>query len=143
MTQSYEVRDALLIKADALPADAGTVNGTAIDLGAVGSHGARLENCEVKLSAPALTVTQLPNTTTATYSIQASAASNFDGAVTLASGCIVQTGAGGAGAAADSFRLKLPTDCPRYLRAVVVGADVGEAGFGDCSDADMTLELLF
>jgi len=139
---THNVRDALLIKTDALPdAASTTVGGTAMDLGnALTARGARLESCELKLTVPALTTTMLPDTKTMTYSIQACAASDFgSGVVELASGCVVQTGASSAGAAADSHRMKLPTDCPRYVRAKAVsGADVT-----DSSSLDMTLELLF
>jgi len=142
MTQSYNLRDAQMIKSDVLPAAASTTkNGTAIDLGdALTANGARLALCELLLSAPALTTTILPDTKTMTYSIEACAASDFgSGVVTLAGSCIVQTGAGTAGAAAATFRAKLPTDCPRYIRAKAVSG----ANTTDASALSMKLELLF
>jgi hypothetical protein len=142
MADTYNVRDAELIATDTLPAAASTTkNGTALDQGnALTDRGARVAPCEALLSAPALTTVILPDTKTMTYSVEACAASDFgSGVVTLASGCIVQTGAGGAGAAAASFRMKIPSDCPRYVRAKAVsGADTTDA-----SALSMTFEILF
>jgi hypothetical protein len=138
---NFNVRDALLIKSDVLPAAASTTkNGTALDLGnALTARGARLADCELLLSAPALTTTMLPDTKTMTYSIESSVDSAFTSPITLAGSCIVQTGAGGAGAAAATFRLKVPSDCARYIRAKAVSG----ANVTDSSTLSMKLELLF
>lgn len=141
MTQSYNAKDAALRKSDALPAAASTTkNGTALDLGAaLSQNGTRLAPCELKLSVPAVTTTMVPNTKTITYSIESAVDAAFSAPIALATGCIVQTGAGGAGAAAAEFRMKLPTNCARYVRAKAVsGADVTNS-----SAVSMTLELLF
>lgn len=139
---TYNLRDAALKASDALPAAAGTVNGTAIDLGnTLTDRGARLEKDELLLSAPALTVTQLPNTTTMTYALQSSTLANFASNTSLVGSAIVQTGNNAAAAA--SYRFKLPTNCARYVRAVAVSANVGNATVGNCAASNMTLELLF
>ena len=142
MTQSYNVRDANYIASNALPADNVNSNGTALDLGAaLTQNGARLANCELLLTAPALDTNAIPDTTTMTYHIEASATSNFASITTLAASAIVQTGNNGA--AADTFRMKIPSDCPRYIRSRAIGADVGNAAIGNCAGSSMTLELLF
>lgn len=133
---TYGVRDAALYAADALPSSATTKNGTGIDLGAaLSSRGARLEPCELLLSAPALNTANLPDTVTAIYSIQAGA-DNSTFATPIATSCITQTG--NTGAAAASKRIKLPSDCPRYIRASVITA----TNAGNCAAKSMTLELL-
>ena len=137
----HGVRDASLKETKALPAAAGTVNSDGIDLGALSDRGGRFLDCEVLLSAPALGATALPDTTTMTYSIQSSATSNFAATTTLAGSCIVQTGS--TGAAASTFRMKIPSNCQRYIRASAVGADVGNVSLGNCAGSELTLELLF
>jgi hypothetical protein len=87
------------------------------------------------LSAPALLTGALPDTVTATYTLQHSD-TNFS-AATLSGSCIVQTG--NTGAAAGTFRMKLPSNCKRYIRASVVTA----TNAGNCAGSSMTLELLF
>lgn len=141
MTKSYNVRDANFVKSNALPADASTtVNGTAIDQGdALTQNGARLAPCELLLSVPAVTTVMVPDTKTITYSIESSVDAAFTSPIALASSCIVQTGAGGAGAAAATFRMKVPSDCARYIRAKAVSG----ANVTDSSSLSMTLELLF
>lgn len=141
MTQTYELTDAELQKSNALPAAASTtVNGTAIDLGnALSQNGARLEPCELKLSVPAVTTTMVPDAKTITYSIESATDAAFSSPIALATSCIVQTGAGSAGAAAATFRMKVPTGCARYVRAKAVSG----ANVTDSSAVSMTLELLF
>ncbi len=139
--KSFELRDALLKKEDALPNNASTtVNGTSLDLGsAMGQNDARLADCELLLTAPALNTTMLPDTRTMTYSLQCDEDSAFGSPRTLVASCIVQTGAAGAGAAEATFRMKLPSDCERYIRAVAVSG----ASVTDSSSLKMKLELLF
>ena len=138
--KSYNLRDAALIKEDALPAGASTtVNGTALDLQtASGQNSARLAPVELLLSAPALTTTMLPDSRTMTYSLQCDEDSAFGSPRTLVASCIVQTGGSSAGAAADTYRMKLPSDCERYVRAVAVSG----ASVTDSSSKKMKLELL-
>jgi hypothetical protein len=89
------------------------------------------------LSAPALIVTQLPNSATATYFIQTSP--DNSSWTTIYAAVITQTGASGAGAAAATARSRLPVECARYVRAGVTTA----SSPGDCSGASMTLQLVF
>lgn len=84
-------------------------------------------NTEVVLKVPALNATMAPDTRTFTSTIEASDDSAFgSGIQTLRTS--VQTGAGGAGAAATELRAVLPPDCPRYVRGKVVsGASTTDA----------------
>lgn len=136
---SYGVQDVLEIQSVALPNSAGGSAATAnLDLGALAGISARTEQDELLLTYPALTTTQLPNSDTVTYTIQACASAGFgSGVVTI--GTVTQTGAGGAGAAGGTFRVKLPTNCPEYVQ---VSATLG-SGAGNCSAASMTLQLVF
>ncbi len=131
------VRDGSLKSSDALPAAAGLVNGTAIDLGPLTETSSRSEQVELLLTAPALNVAQLPNTVTATYSLQMSNSSNMASPQSLGNSVIVQTGSNGA--ASTTFRFKVPSNALRYIGAAVTTA----AGAGNCAAAAMTLELLF
>jgi hypothetical protein len=74
-----------------------------------------------------------------TFSLQTATDAAFTSPITLAGSCIVQTGAAGAGAAAATFRQKIPSNSARYLRAVAVSG----ANTTDSSALKMTLELLF
>jgi len=49
---------------------------------------------------------------------------------------LVQTGAGGAGAAAATARFAIPSDCERYVRVTATNS-----GTGDASGASMTVNL--
>jgi len=137
---TFNVRDALMIKSDALPNAAETTKaGTPLDLGALTARGARLERCELLLTAPALATAILPDTKTMTYSIESAIDAAFTNPITLAGGCLVQTGAGGAGAASSTFRLKLPSNCAEFVRAKAVSG----AATTDASALSMTLALVF
>ncbi len=135
------VRDAELIETKALPADAGSVYSDAIDLGALSAAGARLEQVEALLTAPTLTSTQMPSNTTIAYDIQASNDSGFNSITTLASSAISATS--NSGITGSTYRFKIPSNCPRYLRAKATTADVGNDAAGNCAGSSMTLELLF
>jgi len=138
MTHGYEVQDATLIKTKALPNGAAAVNSTGFDLGAVSDNGARLEDVELKLTAPALAVADLADTETMTYKVQHDSAVAFGTATTLYDAICVQVGAGGAGAVAETVRMKIPSNCKRYIRIVATNS-----GAGDASDKSLTEELLF
>ena len=131
-------RDATYIETKALSNGAGAVNSSGFDLGALNARGERPENVEGYISAPALTTTQLPDTETMTYKVQHAASSDYSDAVTLADAVLVQTGAGGAGAAAATARYRIPSDCSRYVRIVAT-----KTGTGDCSGLSLTHELKF
>jgi hypothetical protein len=133
----YAVKDANLNVTKALPNGAATIYSDGIDLGH-GSRGDFLAEVELKVSAPALTTTQLPDTKTMTYTVQHDDAVGFGTVADLYSAVIVQTGAGGAGAAAATFTLRLPVDVKRYVRIKAVNS-----GAGDASGASLTCEVLF
>jgi len=137
----HNVKDASFVETKALGTADGTVATDGMDLGALSARGARLEqgDCELKIEAPALNTTQLPNADTNTYSIETDEDVAFGSPKVLADKVIVQTGAGGAGAAAVTARFRLPSDCERYVRVKSVLA----GGTGDCSGASMTASLLF
>lgn len=128
------VQDALLTQTKALPAAAGTVNGTAIDThatdpGAIGGHS------NFQLSVPA--TPSLANSATLTFTVQDSADNSSFAAVSgLAT--LVMTGAGGVGSAAASQTWRLPPNLRRYVRVSVVESAAG----GDNSAVSMTYKLL-
>lgn len=127
------ITDALLTKTTALPAAAATANGESIDLGQAGD--ASIESIEVQVAIPALA--NLADTKSATLTIQDSADDSTFAAVTGLSTLAV-TGAGGAGAAASSRKVKLPSTVRRYIRASVAV----DASGGDNTGDSFTLEVL-
>lgn len=140
MTQpNMLLKDALLEETKAMPAaHSTTVYTDGIDL-EVSANGLHLADCELEISAPALTTTMLPDTKTMTYKVQMDNDSAFGSATDLFPSAIVQTGASGAGAAAATKRYRLPTDVERYIRlAATSGADVT-----DSSAVSMAARLLF
>jgi hypothetical protein len=104
----------------ALPAAAGASTVSAeIDLG---TGDFKPENLELELSVPALTTVMVPDTKTVTYIVETSATSNF-AAVDQTLMAEVQTGAGGAGVGEFLKRVRLPSNCARYVRfKVTLGA---------------------
>jgi hypothetical protein len=116
-------QDAQLTKAVDLPNGANTTNSAGIDLFETAASDF-VADCEVLISAPALSTTLLPDTQTVTYSLRQSNNANLSSDSELAALQIVQTGAGGAGAAAATRRFRLPTNVQRYifLRCVKTGA---------------------
>jgi len=132
------VQDANFDEDLTLPTADGTVQTTGFDLGAMSARGAFLAQCELRISSPALNTTQLPNDDTLTYSVEA-CDDNSSWDVVLADEVLVQTGAGGAGAAAAVARFRLPSDCPRYIRVKAIAA----GGTGDISGASADVSLLF
>lgn len=123
MKNGFLRKDVGLTKSVDLPNGAATTNSAAIDLGE-NNRSDFVADCEVIISAPALSVTLLPDTQTVTYSLRQSPNANLSGDSELAAGQILQTGAGGAGAAAATRRFRLPTNVQRYvfLRCVKTGA---------------------
>ena len=117
-----------------LPTADGTSYSSDIDLGADEFKG---ENYELFISIPSLTATHLPNADTLTVNICAGASASPT-AVILGS-VLVMTGAGGTGAAAKSARVRLPSDCSRYVRVQFIAA----GGTGDMSAVDAEVGLRF
>jgi hypothetical protein len=131
------LQDGLMQVARALPASATAVHSTVLDLGNT-SRGDFLARCEFLVTAPALTTTQLPNSGTMTYVIEQSA-DGVNTFTTVNGPAIVQTGAGGTGAAAATARYRLPEAVQRYIRLTATGA----TSVGDCSAASAYLITLF
>jgi hypothetical protein len=116
--------DALLKVSIALPNGAASVVSPAIDLGS-GPNGDLVSGVELQLNMPILTVSELPNGQTMTYNVQDSVDSAFTSPRTLFS--FVQTGAGGAGAAAGTNRRGLASDTRRFVRVQAVNSGAGNA----------------
>jgi hypothetical protein len=133
------LRDASLKLTRALPASTTAVTSTAIDTGAATPQAYQPDGLEYLLSAPALSTAQLPDTKTMTYNIIGSANSDLSSPVTLATSILVQTGAGGAGAAANTARYRPPSNAPRYIGFTITPS---ASGTGDASGANATLEVL-
>jgi hypothetical protein len=122
----------------ALPAVASaTVDGAALDLGH-GGFGDFVAKAEFKLSAPALNATMAPDTRTFTYSIIHSDNADLSSPTVLYPSVIVQTGAGGVGAAAASFTWRPPVDVKRHVGVRIVSG----LSTGDASSVSATLEAL-
>lgn len=134
----YAVKDNSLIKTKALPNGANTIYTDGIDLGSLSGRGARLADFELIIDAPALVVGDLADAATMKYTVETDDDSAFGSVTTLFADILVQTGAGGAGAAAASKRLRLPSNCERYVRIKAVNS-----GAGDASDKSVTMSLVF
>lgn len=137
MSKGYNVQDAKLARSVTLPNGANTTNSNGIDL-EHGAQGEFLADAEFLIEAPALTTGELGDTQTITYSLRQSNAADFSGDSEVLGGLIVQTGAGGAGAAAASKRVRLPSDVQRYVRLRAV-----KTGASNASTKSGSLKLLF
>lgn len=135
---TFNVADKLLTQTAALPNGAAVTVTTGIDLGHDNTKDRLLADCELLVSVPALTTTQLGDTQTITISIETDNDVAFGSAKVLTSSLFVMTGAGGAGAAAASDRFRLPSNCERYVRAKAT-----KAGATNASTASMTFQVLF
>lgn len=126
------VRDANLAVSIAGPVGAVTViTATGIDIGPLTSMGdfAPCVDGELLLEVPAQAVGALPNATTITYDIVESATSVLGSPVVVRKAAIIQTGAGGVGAAAASVRYRPATNAARYYGFQATGvATVSAAG---------------
>lgn len=132
----FGIKDTLLKVTKALPNGAASTTSDGIDLGH-GTRGDFVAPCELKISAPALGVTPLPDAKTMIFIVEHDDASNFSGVATLLDRVIIQTGAGGAGAAAATKTVRLPVDTKRYVRVKATGS-----ASGDASGSSFTAELL-
>lgn len=100
----------------ALPSSASSSTTSAgIDLGTAAGNNFRPEGIELELSVPALNATIVPDTRTVTYIIESSTTSNF-AAIDQTLLSEVQTGASSAGVGAFLKRVRLPSNCARYVR---------------------------
>lgn len=132
------MRDANLLITKALPNGAAAVTSDAIDTGKSSTHDTQVGTVEFLLTAPALVVGDLANGDTIKYDIiWGDSADLTSSPTTYITSALVQTGAGGAGAAAATFRFRVPTSAKRYI-----GFKATNSGAGDASDKSATLELL-
>jgi hypothetical protein len=116
------MRERQTIKTVALPAAGATASTAPLDFGTA-LPGPQGKGFELVVEVPALP--SLANTKSATVTIQDSA-NGTDYAAIPGVGTLVQTGAGGTGAAAASLRIHLPPVIRRYVRAsIAVEADGG------------------
>jgi hypothetical protein len=138
---TYNINDAAVSPAAfALGAAGATTRSAQIDLQTASTSGLnpRIEAMELEIQAPALAVGELANGQTVTYALEDSSAAG--GGYTLrADSIVVQTGAGGAGAAAQTVRAKIPSDALRYVNIRCVSS----AGAGNPSTQNCTVKLLF
>jgi hypothetical protein len=134
---TFQVEDASLQRPITLPNGANTTNSNGIDLESQ-PGGSFVADTEVVINAPALTTGQLGDTQTITYSLRHSPNADFSGDSELYGGLIVQTGAGGAGAAAAERRVRLPTNVHRYVRLRAV-----KTGASNASTASGSMKLVF
>ena len=127
------LKDAELIRTVALPAAGADTATAGIDLGQVPPNEFRFE---IELVLPALP--DLADTKKTTVTLEDSEdGSAFAPVVGLAA--LEVTGAGGAGAAAVTRRVRPPAHLRRYLRAKAAV----EAAGGDSTDKTLTLALVF
>lgn len=117
--------DALRSQTFALPnAASGSTQATGLDLGA---ETFKSGEYEVELSVPALTTTMVPDTRTVTYIVETSTTSNFS-AIDQTLYSEVFTASGGAGIAAKRKRVRVPSNCARYVRGkVTLGASTTDS----------------
>lgn len=134
---TFAVRDNLLKVTKALPNGAASIVSDAFHLGH-SATGTFLTPCELVLEAPALAVGELANGATMTYELEHDTDPAFGTATTFDRQVIVQTGAGGAGAAAATKRVRLPTDVKPYVRVKATNSAAGNA-----SGKSLTARLVF
>jgi hypothetical protein len=136
LTRGLLAKDQGLQVTKALPNGATTIYTAGIDLG-VGTSGSVPAHAELLIEAPLLAFADLGDAATMKYEVQHDTDSAFGTAVSLYGTVLTQTGAGGVGAAAATKRVRLPSDCSRYIRV----AATNSAG-GDASDKTLTVTLL-
>jgi len=127
-------QDADLTVTTALPAAAGAVNSSSIDLQAA-SHPFIPDNVEFEIGSPSLTSTELPNTKTVIYKVAHS--TDDTTFADILTDYYTVTGTGST-VAASNKRFMLPSDVNRYVRVTATTL----AGSGDCSGSNFTLKLL-
>ena len=129
-------RDHALRETVQLPTGAATAYSDPIDLGNDTPH-ADPRGLELLVAAPALTTGKLPDTKTLTYTVQHDDDLAFGTAADLFASVIVQTGAGGAGAAAAEARVAVPTTAKRYARLKVTGVATVAPAVGDLAELQL------
>lgn len=121
----------------ALPNGAATIYTDGLDLGHT-ENGIPPAGAMLEIVAPALAFADLGDAATMKYDVQCDTDSAFGSAQTLAKEVVVQTGAGGAGAAAQTVLYAIPPHAERYLRVAVTNSAAGDA-----SDKSVIANLVF
>jgi hypothetical protein len=121
----------------ALPNGAASTTSSGIDLETVSTSADLLADIEFSVFAPALTTTELGDTQTITYIVQTATDAAFTSPTDLIASLFVQTGAGGAGAATNTKRFRLPTNVQRYVRIKAT-----KTGASNASTASLIFKLL-
>jgi hypothetical protein len=136
---TFALKDNQLVLSKALSNGAGSTVTDGVDLGHnAAALGRNLADFELLIESPALTTTELPDTETYSYSIETDDNAAFGSAKVLHANVMVQTGAGGAGAAAKSERVRLPSNVERHVR--VRGT---KTGTGDASAKTFSASFMF
>lgn len=133
----YGLKDAELSVTDNMPGATASADLGDFDIGN-SERGDFVAGCEILVESPALTTAELPNTETITVDVTASGDAAFATERVIANDVPLQLGAGGAGAAAGKARVRLPTDCPRYVRVALTNS-----GAGNPSAKEATASLVF
>ena len=131
------VRDAALKVSKALPNGAAAVTSDSIDTG-VSSRGVQSYGWELLLTAPALSTAQQPDAKTLTYDILGSDNADLSAPSVTVAGVIVQTGAGGTGAAGATYRYRPTDNGPKHWGFKATGS-----ASGNSSTACGPLEMVF
>ncbi|MDE2100060.1 MAG: hypothetical protein KGL39_22590 [Patescibacteria group bacterium] len=140
----FGVQDANQQITVALPnAASTTVNSTNSLDTMCGSTADFLALSEILITAPALNTTVLPDTKTMTYALLASANSNMAGATVVVNSALVQTGAGSAGAAAATERIRLPTNIVAQGGRYIGLQAVSGANTTNAAASSAKLQMLF
>lgn len=127
--------DASLKVTKALPNGAAAVTSDFIDLGHT-VNGDHLAEVELLIEAPVQATGILGDAATMKFDVLSSASADGSSPTTIAKEVLVQTGAGGAGAAANSARFRFPSNVARY-----VGVKCTKSAAGDSSASVMTVSL--
>lgn len=135
MPNNLNLQDALLKMSHALAASPGAVHTAGIDLGN-SQFGDFVAEAQVAVTAPALSLAQLPNADVVTYIVEHDTDPAFGTATTLLTAG-TQTGASSAGAAGATYISRLPVTVKRYIR----GTFTTGSGAGDCSAASASIQV--
>jgi hypothetical protein len=110
----------------ALPNGAAATTCDAFDTG-VTSSGVQPGDFEFRITAPALATGVMGDGKTMIYAAMMSDNADMSSPVVLYDRVVVQTGAGGAGAAATEGRFRLPSNAKRYIAVRATGSTTGDA----------------
>jgi len=119
----------------ALPNGAAITASAPLDLGMLAAF---IPPLTATINAPVLSTGQLPDAATITYWVEGSNDAAFGNPVNIAPVALVQTGAGGAGAAVAQAVVAMPKKLYRWVRLMAKNS-----GLGNASEVSATLILDF